>query len=340
MSRMKKWSELEGQPLSFDVNSTTEEAMQDTDHPSRIHMTTDGRVVMNGVILGDRNPQRGKWDGRVVINKAVPCYARAGMAYYFSDGTPKFKFTTQQIKECVSMLQNGASIPTCFKNLNAYLRFDSRHYVGSMDTLEDVQELLSYLAANMLDGVHIANDSQGAEYATKACVVLIKKDGHILTQDKLQIKTIKKGTDESFGFKPTPHSTHYEIDDWGRIRYVKKPNIKIGRDYNIVRGTQTTEGLIWYKFYKCNVRFNKDNKYVELKDRKRVKKRNICFYTIPHYDRTYRMRLSVVCCDKRGRKSINAEDYLCEVRDIGNRTYTVKPIRKYPIIVQRPLRLT
>ena len=78
---------------------------------------------------------------------------------------------------------------------------------------------------------------------------------------------------------------------------------------------------------------------VFLKDRKRVKKRNICFYTIPHYDRTYRMRLSVVCCDKRGRKSINAEDYLCEVRDIGNQTYTVKPIRKYPIIVQRPLRL-
>ena len=339
MSRMKKWSELEGQPLSFDVNSTTEEAMQDTEHPSRIHMTTDGRVVMNGVILGDRNPQRGKWDGRVVINKAVPCYARAGMAYYFSDGIPKFKFTTGQVKECVSMLQNGASIPTCLKRLRAYPLQEFRTEIGDMDTLEHVQNLLSYLSTNNYSGVHLTPTSHGAEYRTEACVVFIKKDGHILTQDKFQINTIKKGTDESFGYKPTPHSTHYEIDKWGRIIYVKKPNIKIGRDYIIPKGTRTIERLIWYKYLKRNVRFKKDDKFVEIKDRKRFIKKPVGFTEIAHAYYPYRIRLSVVCRDKSGRKSINAEDYICEVRDRGDATYIVKPIRKYHIVVQRPLRL-
>ena len=44
------WSELEGKPWKLDVGSSMEEALQSKDN-STLHVTTDGQIVMNGVVL-------------------------------------------------------------------------------------------------------------------------------------------------------------------------------------------------------------------------------------------------------------------------------------------------
>lgn len=241
MSKFKKWSDLEGQPISFDVNSTTEEAMQATDHPSRIHLTTDGRVVMNGVILGDRNPQRGKWDGRVVINKAVPCYARAGMAYYFGDGCPKFKFTKKQAEALVKKYPADKLCPQEFKGLYTYLAEQDGGYsrIGYGVTFTDIPKVADALEplVGQDDYEYVCFDALSPKNKTFSPVIVrILKDGDIFEGNKYAVLK-PDTTDELGGYTHTTRTIKTTNPDYvirnGAIHYEGKRPIILGETYQV-----------------------------------------------------------------------------------------------------------
>lgn len=216
MSKFKNWADLEGQPISFDVNSTTEEALKATDHPSRIHLTTDGRVVMNGTILGDRNPQRGKWDGRVTINKAVPCYARAGMAYYFGDGIAKFKIKKEQLKECANSYGDN-SLGSC----KSYSVWDNSMNI----MLKDEYAVNHAPTGSELYAIGKDLDS-GVTLMLRnlypAIIVVILKDGNIFESGKFKIIKIN-----NLKFIGLQLRSPYHIFSNGRIFYTKRIDFNI-----------------------------------------------------------------------------------------------------------------
>lgn len=217
MSKFKKWSDLEGQPISFDVNSTTEEAMQATDHPSRIHLTTDGRVVMNGVILGDRNPQRRKWDGSVVVNKAIPCYARAGMAYFFSDGVAKFKFKNAQLEESAASYGTQTAFQSSsiivYNNGEGYAQCSKVREYNDAGNIPTVSTLCS-IKDQTPSGVSFA-----VAFDSSPIIVVILKDGNIFEEGKYKIIR-----NMCLGSIPT-RSPYYIIQN-GHIFFTKNPCIQ------------------------------------------------------------------------------------------------------------------
>lgn len=325
MSRMKKWSELEGQPLSFDVNSTTEEAMQDTEHPSRIHMTTDGRVVMNGVILGDRNPQRGKWDGRVVINKAVPCYARAGMAYYFSDGDAKFKINKEQFDECNSSF--GTQTPFQAPEVWVYDNADNYAQMSIISKYKDtglptVSQLCS-LKEKCANGISVVL----RRYNDTPIIVLVKKDGNIFEEGKYKIiELVGNHTVQ-------PRSPHYIIRG-NRIFFIKNPLIRTYTEshagINYTNENTYYNPLTWrYKYTKPRRCFDNDSKYWKILDGQRrtvmrlftAVKDNFTCVLYPTYK------------DRRGRRTIaELGSWLCHIYgrkyNIPGAGVRIEPLRR------------
>lgn len=145
MTKIKPWSKLEGMPIRFDVNSTTEEAMN-TQNPSTVYFTKDGRVLMNACILGDKNPNRGVWDGRVVVNRAIPEFPRAGMAYYFSDGRIKFRFKRKNKDKNAGRLfkENGLPISTSSYSGHSGLFFGYIKSFAGKDSIRQEFENLDF----------------------------------------------------------------------------------------------------------------------------------------------------------------------------------------------------
>lgn len=241
MSKFKKWSDLEGQPISFDVNSTTEEAMQATDHPSRIHLTTDGRVVMNGVILGDRNPQRGKWDGRVVINKAVPCYARAGMAYYFSDGLPKFKFTKEQANNIVEKYANTDTLcPTEFVGLIGFMTNNGWGTIYGADKIKATTKVKEAFRDFLSDKEHnsVTFDKYNRTKSERTyipVIVRILKDGDIFEDGKYAVTVLpsSKTVDIVSEYEIKTMSPNHVIRN-GKILYTAIPNIVLHKPIDMM----------------------------------------------------------------------------------------------------------
>lgn len=325
MSRMKKWSELEGQPLSFDVNSTTEEAMQDTEHPSRIHMTTDGRVVMNGVILGDRNPQRGKWDGRVVINKAVPCYARAGMAYYFSDGIAKFKIKKEQFDECNDSY--GAQIVFKGYAIDAY---DNAGNFSGMIILKSfnmtVNDNTSVSQLCSLKDECTCGVSFAVNFDSQPIVVVILKDGNIFEKGKYKI------------INPQGHHTiqprrqHYTIRD-GRIYFTKNPFIQTytqaegGLNYDNAPYTR----IRWRYIHRKPVRYydTESKSWVKIDYQRRTVMRPLNRIGAENFT----VALYPTFTDKRGRKT-KAElgGWICRCKDgyagQGGERVRIEPLKR------------
>ncbi len=241
MSRFKKWRDLEGQPISFDVNSTTEEAMQATDHPSRIHLTTDGRVVMNGVILGDRNPKRGKWDGRVVINKDVPCYARAGMAYYFSDGLPKFKFTKEQANNIVAKYANTDTLcPTEFVGLTGFVTNNGWGLIMGADQIEATTKVKEAFREFLSDKEHdfVTFDKYKRTKDARTyipVIVRILKDGDIFEDGKYTVTVLPSSEQENIvsEYEIKTMSPNHVIRN-GKILYTAIPNIVLHKPINMM----------------------------------------------------------------------------------------------------------
>ncbi len=241
MSKFKNWADLEGQPISFDVNSTTEEALKATDHPSRIHLTTDGRVVMNGTILGDRNPQRGKWDGRVTINKAVPCYARAGMAYYFGDGIAKFKIKKEQLEECANSY-GDKSFGSCYGysvHENESSQILKRDFDWGKLMLPTGSELYA-IGKNRDLGVTLM-----CKYQISALIVVILKDGNIFESGKFKIISISNYDSLHLQLR-----SPYHIFSDGRIFYTKRIN---WGDYTNQFSNSGKGKLKWYYYHRERV---------------------------------------------------------------------------------------
>jgi hypothetical protein len=216
MSRIKPWSELENSYVSFDVNSTTAESKADTDNPSRIHLTNDGRIVMNGTTLGDRNPQRGHWDGRVVINRAVPCNAKAGMAYYFSDGIIKFKFN----KTDLSKLKTENYTPTEFVGATIY----ERGYVtwktisATITAADEGQGLYNALSKSERGCVLFSDTSNHYECPV---IVVILKEGPLDIKGKYKVIRLSQFVPNNGGsWAMQTRSPYHEIHD-GCIVYTK-----------------------------------------------------------------------------------------------------------------------
>lgn len=280
MSRIKPWSELESSYVSFDVNSTTTESKADTSNPSRIHLTTDGRIVMNGTTLGDRNPQRGHWDGRVIINKAVPCNAKAGMAYYFSDGIIKFKFKTgdiDRIKAVNHNLPDEFEDGKSFKADNAWTMIDN--YIDQdRGTLED--SITNGTENAPYACIVVAGETNCEYYNQSPVIVVILKDGPINTPGKYKVLELSQFVDGTHGQWNMQTRSPYHIIHNGAIIYTEPYY------HNMCYGTGSTKNL------------NPGNiKRLQFYKLKKKKKRLASDASGGHYDdkkNAYRYRLSKV----------------------------------------------
>lgn len=323
MSKFKKWSDLEGMPISFDVNSTTEEAMQATDHPSRIHLTTDGRVVMNGVILGDRNPQRGKWDGRVVIDKAVPYYAHAGMVYLFPDTVVKFKMkNAKNIAEHLNKqpFKKFASVDVYHGSTHDGLLKEGADAESTVSELENTSPgLTKFYACWPKD----TDDESYYRNGYVAIVRILKEDGCIFDEGKFSVKYVHA---ESANY-PTTRPYHKVVR--GSVIFTKPMQIHPNGD---ILPDKRLKMVVTVR--KRNGYFNvSQNKYVRLKGSK-LANRTLSLSRFKEA-RGYDYVISFKVKDNRGRISaIPSGRYRCYCNK-GN--WTTKNGVKYYLYMNRAI---
>ena len=107
----KDWKSLEGKSWRLDVGSTEKEALTSKD-PSKLFITTDNSIVMNGEVVGnvkDREPSK---NIVVCARKAIPLHPRKGMYYFFDRG---IRFNTSRIRKGEETLEIPPSgLYTCY----------------------------------------------------------------------------------------------------------------------------------------------------------------------------------------------------------------------------------
>lgn len=91
----KNWKELEGKSWRLDVGSTEKEALKSKE-PSKLFITTDNSIVMNGEVIGKKPFKEPSKDIVVCARKAIPLHPRKGMYYFFDRG---IRFKTSSIKD-------------------------------------------------------------------------------------------------------------------------------------------------------------------------------------------------------------------------------------------------
>lgn len=109
----KNWKELEGKSWRLDVGSTEKEALKSKE-PSKLFITTDNSIVMNGEVIGKKPFKEPSKDIVVCARKAIPLHPRKGMYYFFDRG---IRFNTSRIrigKETLEIPPSGRYF--CFLN--------------------------------------------------------------------------------------------------------------------------------------------------------------------------------------------------------------------------------
>jgi hypothetical protein len=110
----KNWKELEGKSWRLDVGSTEKEALKSKE-PSKLFITTDNSIVMNGEVIGKKPFKEPSKDIVVCARKAIPLHPRKGMYYFFDRG---IRFNTSRIKNYAETLEIPPSgLYFCYLNI-------------------------------------------------------------------------------------------------------------------------------------------------------------------------------------------------------------------------------
>lgn len=110
----KNWKELEGKSWRLDVGSTEKEALKSKE-PSKLFITTDNSIVMNGEVIGKKPFKEPSKDIVVCARKAIPLHPRKGMYYFFDRG---IRFKTLSIKYGEETLEIPSSgLYFCYLNI-------------------------------------------------------------------------------------------------------------------------------------------------------------------------------------------------------------------------------
>lgn len=109
----KDWKSLEGKSWRLDVGSTEKEALKSKE-PSKLFITTDNSIVMNGEVVGNVKGREPLPSKNIVVcaRKAIPLHPRKGMYYFFDRG---IRFNTSRIREGKETLEIPPSgLYTCY----------------------------------------------------------------------------------------------------------------------------------------------------------------------------------------------------------------------------------
>lgn len=109
----KDWKSLEGKSWRLDVGSTEEEALTSKE-PSKLFITTDNSIVMNGEVVGNVKGREPLPSKNIVVcaRKAIPLHPRKGMYYFFDRG---IRFNTSRIRKGKETLEIPPSgLYTCY----------------------------------------------------------------------------------------------------------------------------------------------------------------------------------------------------------------------------------
>ena len=234
----KNWKELEGKSWRLDVGSTEKEALKSKE-PSKLFITTDNSIVMNGEVIGKKPFKEPSKNIVVCARKAIPLHPRKGMYYFFDRG---IRFNTSRIREGKETLE----IP-----------HSGRYsYYTSGDSLKDLEPGLILNSSNYR--TYFKYSDVLIRSYDHPCLVKVCRDGYAFDDGVLKVTPLK-GAINSRNFKC--RKKYLEVVCGRVIRIVPPLNISSCHYLNDVKN-----GFQLYKLIHrvaCKYKYNPDtNTYV------------------------------------------------------------------------------
>ena len=238
----KNWKELEGKSWRLDVGSTEKEALKSKE-PSKLFITTDNSIVMNGEVIGKKPFKEPSKDIVVCARKAIPLHPRKGMYYFFDRG---IRFNTSRIRKGEETLEIPPSgLYTCYTSAS------------------DIKALEPGLILNSSNyGTYFKYSDVLIRSYDHPCLVKVCRDGYAFDDGVLKVTPLKsdfKETYNSYNFKC--RKKYLEVVCGRVIRIVPPLNISSCHYLNDVKN-----GFQLYKLIHrvaCKYKYNPDtNTYV------------------------------------------------------------------------------
>ena len=238
----KNWKELEGKSWRLDVGSTEKEALKSKE-PSKLFITTDNSIVMNGEVIGKKPFKEPSKDIVVCARKAIPLHPRKCMYYFFDRG---IRFNTSRIRKGEETLEIPPSgLYTCYTSAS------------------DIKALEPGLILNSSNyGTYFKYSDVLIRSYDHPCLVKVCRDGYAFDDGVLKVTPLKsdfKETYNSYNFKC--RKKYLEVVCGRVIRIVPPLNISSCHYLNDVKN-----GFQLYKLIHrvaCKYKYNPDtNTYV------------------------------------------------------------------------------
>lgn len=233
----KDWKSLEGKSWRLDVGSTEEEALTSKE-PSKLFITTDNSIVMNGEVVGNVKGREPLPSKNIVVcaRKAIPLHPRKGMYYFFDRG---IRFNTSRIGEGKETLE----IPPSGRY----------SYYTNENIIKDLEPGLILNSSNY--GTYFKYSDVLIRSYDHPCLVKVCRDGYAFDDGVLKVTPLKSDFKETrYNFKC--RKKYLEVVCGRVIRIVPPLNISSCHYLNDVKN-----GFQLYKLIHrvaCKYKYNPD----------------------------------------------------------------------------------